>query len=69
MLVYCVKDGKHEDTEEFLRLYLDTLDEELVKLQTYISTHQPVSASNVEKLEGEGPTEEEEEKEQDYAVC
>ena len=69
MLAYCLKDGKHEDTDEFLRLYLDTLDEELVELQTYISTHQPVSASSVKKLEGEGQTEKSEVKEQDYAVC
>ncbi|KAH9998355.1 hypothetical protein BJV77DRAFT_749575 [Russula vinacea] len=32
----CVKDGKHEDAEVFLGLYLDALDEELVELRTYI---------------------------------
>ena len=65
MLTYCVKDGKNEDAEEFLRLYLDALDEELVKLQAYTSTHEPVSASSVEKLEGEGQIDV---KEQDYTV-
>jgi len=48
-----VKDGKHEDAEEFLGLYLDALDEELVELRTYISTHKPASASGVEELEEE----------------
>ena len=43
-----VKDGKHEDSEEFLCLYLDALDEELVELQTYISL---VSAPSTEELE------------------
>ena len=65
MLAYCVKDGKNKGAKEFLRLYLDALDEELVELQTYISTHEPVSAPNVEKLEGEGQTEV---KERDYMV-
>jgi hypothetical protein len=50
---YCVKDGKHEDAEEFLGLYLDALDRELVELQTYISTHEPASVPNVEEFEGE----------------
>ena len=57
MLDCCSKDGKNEDAGEFLRLYLDALDEELVGLQTYISPHEPVSAPSVEKLEGEGQTE------------
>jgi hypothetical protein len=60
-----VKDGKNEDANEFLRLYLDALDEELVKLQAYTSTYDPDSAPSVEKLEGEGQTEV---KERDYAV-
>jgi hypothetical protein len=42
-----VKDGKHEDAEEFLGLYLDALDEELVELRN-ISTHKPASTSSVE---------------------
>ena len=63
MLAYCVKDGKNDDAEEFLRLYLDALDEELVKLQTYIST---VSAPSEEKLEGAGQIEV---TERDYMVC
>ena len=63
MLAYCVKDGKNEDAEEFLHLYLDALDEELVGLQTYIST---VSAPNEENIEGAGQTEV---KERDYMVC
>ena len=65
MLAYCVKDGKHEDAEEFLRLYLDALDKELVELQTYICTHELASAPSVEKPEGEGQTEV---KERDYVV-
>jgi ubiquitin carboxyl-terminal hydrolase 10 len=48
--LYCVKDGKHEDAEEFLGFYLDALDEELVELNTYISTHKLASARSV----GEG---------------
>jgi hypothetical protein len=48
-----VKDGKHEDAEQCLGLYLDALDEELVELHTYISTHMPASAPGTEELEGE----------------
>jgi hypothetical protein len=45
-----------------LSLYLDALDEELVKLQNYISTQEPASAPNVEILKekarsAEGQTE------------
>lgn len=62
MLAYCVKDGKKQDAEEFLRLYLDALDEELVKTHTYTTTNEPASALCVEELEegdqsGEGQTE------------
>ncbi|KAF8484504.1 hypothetical protein DFH94DRAFT_842406 [Russula ochroleuca] len=46
-------DGKTEDAEEFLGLYLDALDTELVELHTYISTHKPASAPSVEELEEE----------------
>jgi hypothetical protein len=53
VLICCVKGGNHEDAEEFLGLYLDALDEELVELRTYISTHRPASASDVEELEEE----------------
>ena len=48
MLAYFVKDGINEDARNFLRLFLEALDEELVKLQTYISTHELVSAPSVE---------------------
>ena len=65
MLTHCAKDGKNKNPKEFLRLYLDALDEELVKLQAYTSTHEPVSAPSGEKLEGEGQTEV---KERDYVV-
>ena len=61
----CVKDGQNRDAKEFLRLYLDALDEELVELQTYISTRKPVSSPSVEKSEGDSQTDV---KEQDYAV-
>jgi hypothetical protein len=59
VLADCVKDGKHEDAEEFLFLYLDALGGELVELQTYI---RPVSAPSAGGLEervqtAEGQTE------------
>ena len=53
MPAYRVKDGKHEDAEEFLGLYLDALDGELVELQTYISMHKLSAVPNVEESEGE----------------
>ena len=53
VLVYCVKDGKHQDAEEFLGLYLDALDEELVNLHAYVSTHKSASTPGVEDLEDE----------------
>jgi ubiquitin carboxyl-terminal hydrolase 10 len=48
VLTCCVKDGKHEDAEELLGLYLDALDEELAELRTHISTYKLTSASGVE---------------------
>jgi hypothetical protein len=62
VLAYLVKDGKHEDAEEFLGLYLKAIDEELTELQTCISTHNPASAPRAEEFEGgaefaEGPIE------------
>jgi hypothetical protein len=42
----------HQDAEEFLGLYLDALDEELVELHTYISTLKLASPC-VEELDGE----------------
>ena len=53
MPAYRVKDGKHEDAEEFLGLFLDALDRELVELQTYIRTHKPASVPNIEGFKGE----------------
>ena len=50
-MAHCVKGGNHEDAEEFLALYLDALDEELVELQTYIRTHILAPNSSAEKLE------------------
>lgn len=50
MLVYCIKDGEQQDAGEFLGLYLDALEEELVELHTYISMRKPASAPNVEEL-------------------
>ena len=58
-----MKDGKNEDAEEFLHLYLDALDEELVELQAYISM---VSAPSQEKLKEASQTDV---KERDYMVC
>jgi hypothetical protein len=48
VLTYCIKDGKHEDAEEFFGLYLDALDEELV--DTHISGHKPASTSGIQEL-------------------
>lgn len=53
MLTYCVKDGQQHDAEQFLDLYLDALDDELVQLHTPIGTHKPASASSVEELDSE----------------
>ena len=52
-LAYCVKDGKHEDAAEFLGLYLDALNEELVQPHAYTSTHEPASAPGVGQVEEE----------------
>ena len=49
MLACCIKDDKNEDAKEFLSLYLDALDEELIDLHTYISTHKPASVLNPEE--------------------
>ena len=70
-LVYCVKDRKNEDAAQFLGLYLDALNEELVQLQTYNSAHKPASAPSAAELEeevqsAEGQTEV---GKRDYAVC
>ena len=70
-LVYGVKDGKNEDAAQFLGLYLDALNEELVQLQTYTSAHKPASAPSAGELEeevqsAEGQTEV---GKRDYAVC
>ena len=53
MLVFCVKDGQQQDAEEFLGHYLDALDEELVEIHSYISTHNPASTASVEEVEEE----------------
>ena len=70
VLTCCVKDGKHDDAEEFLDLYLDALDEELVELRTYIGTQKPASAPSVEELEEESQSAEgqTEAGKRDYAV-
>jgi hypothetical protein len=48
VLLFCVKNGKHQDVEEFLGFYLDALDEELAELHNDISTHTEASDSRVE---------------------
>jgi hypothetical protein len=65
-----VKDEKHDDAEEFLDLYLDALDEELVELRTYIGTQKPASAPSVEELEEESQSAEGQTEvgKRDYAV-
>ncbi|KAH9998276.1 hypothetical protein BJV77DRAFT_743795 [Russula vinacea] len=63
-------DGMHENAEEFLGLYLDALDEELVDLRTYISTHKPASAPSVKEIEEEVQSAEDQTEagKQDYAA-
>ena len=53
MLTYCVQDGQQQDAAEFLDLYLEALDEELITLQTSMSTLKPASTSNVEEPDEE----------------
>jgi hypothetical protein len=53
MLTYCVQDGQQQDAAEFLDLYLEALDEELVTPRTYTSTHKSASAPGVEEREDE----------------
>lgn len=53
MVAYCIQDGPQHDAAEFLDLYLEALDEELVTPHTYTSTHQSTSAPGVEKREDE----------------
>jgi hypothetical protein len=53
VLAYHIKDGQQQDAEVFLGLYLDALDEELVELHTYISTHKPALVPSVDEIEGE----------------
>ena len=49
----CVKDGKYDDAKEFLGLYLDALDEELVELRTNICIDKAASGAGVDVLEEE----------------
>ena len=49
----CVKDGQDEDAKEFLGLYSDALDEELVELRTNICIDKAVSGAGVDVLEEE----------------
>ena len=65
-----VKDGLQQDAEEFLGLYLDALDEELVELHTYISTCRLASASapSMDKPEGEAQLVGETVEKQEYTV-
>lgn len=47
-----MKDGNHQNAEEFLALYLDALDDELAELHTsIISTHKLVSTSSAGEIE------------------
>jgi hypothetical protein len=71
MLAYCVQDGQQQDAAEFLDLYLEALDEELVTPRTNISTHKSASAADVEERENEtqlaeGQTEA---RGREYTVC
>ena len=47
-----VKDGKHEDAEEFLGFYLDALGEEMLERHSNIGAHKPAFAPGVEDPEG-----------------
>jgi hypothetical protein len=53
MLVYCVQDGQQHDAAEFLDLYLEALDEELITSRTYTSTHKPATAPGIDEREDE----------------
>jgi hypothetical protein len=55
MLTYCVQDGQQQDAAEFLNLYLEALDEELVLVmpRAYTSTHKSASAPGAEEREDE----------------
>jgi Ubiquitin carboxyl-terminal hydrolase len=71
VLACCIKDDKNEGAKEFLSLYLDALDEELIDLHTYISTHKPASVPNPEELEEEAqsPKGLTEVRKRDHMVC
>ena len=51
MLIFCVKNGNHQDVEKFLGFYLDALDEELFELHNHISTHKPAPGPKVDGVE------------------
>jgi hypothetical protein len=50
-MLYCILGGQEQDAAAFLGLYLKALDEELVALHTFMSTHKPASTLKVEELE------------------
>ena len=48
-MTFFVKGGKHQDAEEFLSLYLEALDEELIDLHMYISKHKLASTASIKE--------------------
>ena len=52
-LIFCVKNGNHQDVEKCLGFYLDALDEELFKLHNHIGAHKPAPGPSVEPVEEE----------------
>ena len=44
MLTQCIQDGQQQDAEEFFRLYLDALDEELLALPASSSGQKSATA-------------------------
>lgn len=53
MVAYCIQDDQQHDAAEFLDVYLEALDEELITPHTYTSTRKSASVPGVEKREDE----------------
>jgi hypothetical protein len=68
VLAYYVQVDWQQDAAVFLGLYLEALDEELVTLQSSISTRKPASTLKVEELEEETQSGEGQMRERDYSV-
>jgi ubiquitin C-terminal hydrolase len=51
VLTQCIQDGQQQDAEEFFRLYLDALDEELLALLGSSSSQKSIAAPPGEERE------------------